>query len=373
MSRQTRTCCIALALSFFFMMSGLGCLSAQAQISYDHKGLATQALENHIRPGYQQLREAMQGLTRDMDALCAAPSENKRIQARAAYSAAALAWAWMEHLRFGPVIKANRYERLAYWPDAKGLGRRQAARALRVQEQSVLDVASLARKSVALQGLTALEVVLYGKGNAVLGKSGGQEEAHKFRCSYGRAIAHNSLSISRDIEAAWSREGSFSRIWLNPGPDNPVYRNPAEVTLELMKAYRYGLELVREHKLIPPLGMRHPGQRPSRPQYAMSALSIPALSSALNGVMHLYAEGGLEQRLKKKLPDIAKLISVELKAVKGLLRKVALPGPEAFKDEAARNVLISTGFPLKNAIKTGGEALLASAGLTIGFNAGDGD
>lgn len=338
---------------------------------YDHRGLAREALEGHIRPGYAGLAKEAGTLVERIGALCEAPSREALARARDGFRETVLAWSRVEHLRFGPIVQEHRYERMAFWPDVRGLGRRQVWNAIRKRDQSVLDVKSLAGKSVALQGLTALETVLhYGKGADALAAGDGKGT---FRCGYGLAIARNLQDIATHVRDEWEGEEGFARRWLNPGPDNPVYRKDAEVTLELVKAFNYGLELVRDAKLLGPLGMRSPGGKPSRPQYAESGLSVPSVVAGVEGVRHLYEEGGLRERLRAAMPGMADVIDFEFGTALRLASEIPFDGPEAFTNEDAKGKLIAMSYPLKNAVETGGGALGHVAGLAIGFNAGDGD
>jgi len=105
-------------------------------------------------------------------ALCAKPSPVALKDTQRAFATTVEAWSLVEAIRFGPVAQQQRYDRIFYWPDPKGLGTRQVRKALEKQDQSVTDVNSLASKSVALQGLSALEYLLYGDGAATLAKGG---------------------------------------------------------------------------------------------------------------------------------------------------------------------------------------------------------
>lgn len=357
---------LALAL-FCFAMQANGAGAAD----YDHRGLAREALEGHIRPGYERLANDAGALVERVEVLCETPSPEALAGARESFRAVALAWSGMEHLRFGPIVREHRYERMAFWPDVRGLGRRQVWNAIRKQDESVLDAKGLAEKSVALQGLTALELVLYyGEGGDALARKDGKSA---FRCGYALAISRNLQNIASRVRDGWEGEQGFARQWLNPGPDNQMYRKDAEVTLELVKAFDYGLELVRDAKLIGPLGMRGSGGKPSSPQYAESRLSVPAIVAGIEGVKHLYAAGGLEQRLAGSMPGMADLINVELENALRLASEIPVEGAKAFTGKKAKGKLIAMSYPLKNAVETGGGALGHVAGLAIGFNAGDGD
>src|SRR3546814_4200550 len=106
-----------------------------------------------------------------------------------------------EFLRFGPLVAANRYERIYFWPDPRGITLRQVQGLLGQADGSMPDAAGLATQSVALQGLPALEYVLYGKAGLLAASeaqatdSGKANAENKTRaCAYATAVAGNPRS-----------------------------------------------------------------------------------------------------------------------------------------------------------------------------------
>jgi predicted lipoprotein len=156
------------------MLLGLGCLAAtQAQAEADHAAIAQASLENYIRPGYANFAESAASLDKSVQALCGQPSDERLKAARGVFAEAVAAWSRVEPIRFGPVERDHRHDRIFYWPDPKGLGTRQIRDALAKQDASVTEATSLAGKSVALQGLPALEYLLYGEDAASLNVESG--------------------------------------------------------------------------------------------------------------------------------------------------------------------------------------------------------
>ena len=84
------------------------------------------------------------------------------------------------------MTKENRLERILFWPDRKSTGLKQVQRALAEKDATATNPAKLKGKSVAMQGLGALEFVLFGTGAEKLAGPG-----EDYRCAYGRAIAGN--------------------------------------------------------------------------------------------------------------------------------------------------------------------------------------
>src|SRR5262245_6288435 len=225
----------------------------------DHAAIALAALNEVIRPGYAVLAEETAALSENVGALCQAPSAASLEAARKAFASAVAAWSKVEILRFGPIAQDHRYESLFFWPDPKGLGDRQIRDAIAKHDESVTKPEALSGKSVALQGLPALEYLLYGNGAEALTAP---SEGGAFRCAFARAVAANSEAIAKSVAEDW-REGSpYEKSFLAPGPDATPYRAPKEVTLELFKSFIAGIELVRDQKFGKPLGASPEEARP---------------------------------------------------------------------------------------------------------------
>ncbi len=349
---------------------------AGAKSDFDHPGLAREALDRHIRPGYARLTEVGSVLRQRLDEGCDAPTPAWRKAADAAFAEMVRAWSRIEHIRFGPIAGAHRHARMAYWPDPKGVGGHQVKRALRRQDPAVTRQADLAKKSVALQGLTALEIVLFKAG-------GGAHQADQhvgFRCAYAQAIAANLVTISRQVSKSWGDDTrGYARTWLNPGPENAVYRAPEEVSHALVLAFTTSLESVRDIQLMKPLGLGKSGVnrrrflRRTRPAYVASGLSIAALRANLEGLHHLFDAGGLGARVAANSPSVERRIRRELIGTITKLEPLEPLGARAYTDETARDTLVAAGFSLKVAFVLGGQLLADATGLVLGFGADDGD
>jgi hypothetical protein len=235
-----------------------------AHAEADHAAIAKASLEQYIRPGYAQLTQSTDALKQSVAALCGKPSPAALKDTQDAFAATVEAWSVVEPIRFGPVAQEHRFERIFYWPDPKGLGTRQIRDALAKQDKSVTEPARLIGKSVALQGLPALEYLLYGDGAATLGKIGAEGT---FRCSFAEAVAGNLAGIAKDIVDGWQDGAPYTKSYLEPGPTNAAYHTPKEVTLELFKTFTAGIEWVRDQKLAKTLG---PKPEQARPQLAPS-------------------------------------------------------------------------------------------------------
>ena len=95
-----------------------GAASAAEHGAFDHAGLARQALEKHIQPGYAALVSAAAALTKSLDAYCARRTNEQQRSMERAFDGLVTAWGRIEHIRFGPITEDNRLERIVETRDA---------------------------------------------------------------------------------------------------------------------------------------------------------------------------------------------------------------------------------------------------------------
>lgn len=353
-----------------------GLLAAQPCLAFDHAGVARQALERHIRPGYDHFANAAGRFEAATAALCGAPSTARLKKTRAAFRDTVLAWGRVEHIGFGPVTEEKRRDRLVFWPDRKGLGRKQVENLIAASASTPLAAEALSGKSVAVQGLTAFDVVGFGPGSeALAGRSGAG------RCRYAAAVAANVAGIARAVKTGWTDPTGFSAVWLNPGPENPHFLDAAETTRALVRAFIDGLEVTRDSRLAGPLGFKDRTLRPLAPPFPNSHLAVPLIAADIEGLSALLKDSGFldegvvaspgapSNETAATLRAIAEELGLAIKAAK----KAAALSPTPFTDPKGKEQLVLMGFPLRNARFTGGAALSSAAGLGIGLNASDGD
>lgn len=355
-------------LLFAAVASGFYAFAAHADT--DHAAIARAALGEVIRPGYAALAETTATLSAKVQTLCAQPSVATLKETRDAFSGAVAAWSRVEIFRFGPVIQDHRFERLFYWPDPKGLGLKQIRDALAKKDEAVTDPQTLSAKSVALQGLPALEDLLYSDGSEALAKGGGDGA---FRCRFAASIAANDARIAKDVEEGWGDGAPFTKTFLDPSPSDPAYHAPKEVTLDLFKAFTTGIELVRDQKLAKPLGATPAEAKPKLAAFWRSGLTFANMAGNLDGVRALFAKGGFAQVVAQDSPGVENSILFDLDHAIEVLRGIDKPIAEAVKDEGLRTKLEALRVSLKSAAQTAGDMIARGAGLSFGFNAMDGD
>ena len=341
---------------------------APAHAEADQAAIVNAALTKVIRPGYADLTKGAAALDADVQSLCAQPSAAALEKTKESFAKAVSAWSRVEILRFGPILQDRRYERIFYWPDPKGIGLRQVQTALRTQDQSVTQAETLQDKSVALQGLPALEYLLYGEDAETLAGADGA-----FRCSFATGIAANMQDIAQDTAEGWREGADYAKAFLGPVPEDPLYHTPKEVTLELFKAFTGGIELVRDQKIAKTLGASPDEARPRLAPLWRSGLSFQNMAGNIAGVRKLFADGGLAALAAGESPGVEPSVEFDLDHAVEMLSGIDVPMQEAATDAELRGRLEALRVALKSAAQTASDLISRAAGLSFGFNAMDGD
>jgi len=351
----------ALALGFALSMAALPALAAP-------NAPVTAAIDGFIRPAYQAFRQQAGKLDTAMAGLCAKPGDATLDTARDAFRSTVEAWSEVESIRFGPVTEDNRQDRILFWPDRKSIGLKQVQAALAEQDATALDAATLAGKSVAMQGLGALEFVLFGSGAEDLqGKDGA------YRCGYGKAIGANLEAMAQAIDTAWSDPDGIARQWANPGPENPLYRTDDEAVTELFNVFVHGLEMVRDVRFNGFLGKQADDDKPKQAIFWRSGATAASLRHDLAGLRKLFDASGLAGGLDADNAWIGQSIAFEFGNAERALAALDQPTAELLAEPGLRKKLDYARIVSSSLSELFGVRLAGALGLSAGFSSLDGD
>lgn len=356
----------------FFRAAAIGlllCLTGAANAAeIDVKAVVAKSIGDFVRPGYSRFRDTTASLGQAVNSLCKTPSYASLGAARDAFSATVDSWSSIEIIRFGPVTEKNRLERILFWPDRKSIGLKQVQAVLADKDPTATDATQFAGKSVAMQGLGALEFVLYGTGAEEL--SG---EAGTFRCAYGLAISKNLETISGELATEWADPAGFSQKWREFGPQNPLYRDGSEALAELLEVFINGLELIRDQRLGGFLGADEKADKPRQAVFWRSGKTADVLAANMEGLKALLDASGIAPAL----PETARWIgqSADFEFNNAITAAKAARGPvaEVLADPAKRGKLAYFGMVTSSLSEIFGTRLTAELGLTAGFSSLDGD
>lgn len=324
-------------------------------------------LHGYVRPAYDQLGDRFQALEQTTARLCETPSAEALESMRSAFDAAALAWAGIEWFRTGPAMAENRLERILFYPDRKSTGLKQVQRALRSENADVVSPKKLAQKSVAMQGLGALEYLVFGTGS-----DGLADASSPFRCRFAAAVASNLSTIAGELQQGWEEGQAYPALFVRPVPENPFFRDDTEALNMVLGTMIHGLEAIRDIRIGGFL--REPGNdRAASAVYRRAGLTLESVAAGLAGLERLFNQSGIELVLPDGKSNLADQVRFEFN--QSIRTALSLQGnlEELLADETSRQKIVYLQYSIHYIIRRLDEEFAPAAGLAAGFSFGDGD
>ncbi|WP_375452520.1 imelysin family protein [uncultured Devosia sp.] len=341
---------------------------AMAQMVTTPSEVMRGAVNNFIRPAMDDFQMRTGALDQAMAGLCRQPAAETLAAAHAAFAQAAQSFGRIEAVRIGPIMEENRAERILFWPDRKGIALKQVQAILASADASATDAASLKGKSVAVQGLTALEFVLYGTGFETLKETDGS-----FRCRYGAAVAQNLGDIAGELVALWADETGIALHLMRPSAQFVDYRTPVEAQEELVGILSHGVEAVRDTRLNPFLAKGDAAAKPRLALFWRSGLTVPMLAANIDGLRALFVLSGIAGGVSGDAAALPMAIEAQFDVADAALAQVTAPVEAAVADPAQAQALADIVVATQQLGTLIGEQLSTALGLSVGFSSLDGD
>ncbi len=328
--------------------------SAQLQ-AYDFQRIA----DLHVLPVYQKL--AKQTVELDEAAKTSCDKQNRAnteiLQHKS--SDAFLAWQGAQHLRFGPVQFFSREHRFAFWPDKRGVVGKQLNKLIQDPILSTKDF-DLTKKSIALQGFSALERLIYVN-----------PRLDDKQCVLVKAITNNLRNMSEGILNDWvAGNDSYLKYFSKPNSKNLIYKTESELASELLNSFYTELELMIKQKLDRPLGSSLEKARGKLAEAWRSESALSAIHENLNACYMLYqvtfapelADNALQKQIESAFQDaFATLTTINVPL------SVAVGSADQRADvEQLRSQLLH----IKHLVT---RDMASQLNLSLGFNSLDGD
>ncbi len=353
----------------------LWCLSPVAVLAASPWPTVNRAVVNeHIVPRYQHLVEVTAELEKHSRKFCAAPDENGLADLRAEFQRTMDAWMAIQHVRFGPVELYLRYNRFQLWPDKHNTAERQLSKTLTEQDVSQLADDKFPYASVALQGLSAYERLLF-DGDANINRFLGMEQ-DSYPCRLLEAIAHNLSRMSADVHHEWiAGTPSYLDIVLDAGHGNSYFQSSDEFSARLLNNLYTSLQFIVDQKLLYPLGASPAEANQRRAESWRSRRSLRNIALNLEAAESLYltAYSAPLKAADKRNEGLDREIKVTFSRALDAVRDIKLPLYDALQTGPGRQSvehLLAVTSDLKSLL---GGPLPAALGLSLGFNSLDGD
>ena len=372
---RRRRFCLALAAAPIAAplagLAGLGWPSAGARAQSPAPDMAVdfvrRALDRVIIPDYERFAAATEAFAGSAAGGCADIET-----LRAGFHDAMDAWQAVQAVRFGPVEREERHFRIQFWPDKRNLTARHLGQFIQDADESALAPETLAAHSIAVQGFPALERLLFEDAEAL---TAGNAEAD-FRCRLVAAIARNLANIAAAIVAEWPED---RRLMTAPGPKNPTYRDGSEALRAIHGAMSGGLDAVVMLKLEPVLGDGPEDVRARLAENWRSARSLRNIALNLRSADRLFrADGAADYSFDaflraSELGRLADRIGRGLTDGADRARDIGPDFATAFAAEGGYTGALLLRDQVGGARAAVSRELAAALGLTLGFNALDGD
>lgn len=319
-----------------------------------------------IAPAYAQMRACAQQLETTVQAHCAAPTADQSAL-ESTWRGLMRAWQRVQHIAVGPIEDANRRFRMQFYPDNNDAVERGVDNALKGSEP--LTQAAIANQSVGVQGLPALEYLLFsigGLNDAVAGPR---------RCELAGAIATNVKVLSAEVSGPWQDGGAFIDDFTNARGD---FIEADDVLVAILESLGIQSEFIADRKLKPALPSYRNVPGLESPYAEHSAANIAANLAAFRRLFD--ASAAEAYRLRDYLERaheaeaVTALIAEQLQAAEAALLAIGEDGrslEQVVNDQASPDVEALYDAFQKLADLTV-EAAVA-AGVELGFNFQDGD
>jgi predicted lipoprotein len=319
-------------------------------------------VDQYAVPAYQKLYQNSQQLQKSNEAFCTELSDKSFTQLQDSFHNTMDTWQFIQTFRLGPAGKFMRSFRLEMWPDRSNAAAKHLRKLLAETNPRNLEPAQFIKASVAVQGLSAMERILFAKDSSY--KDYQTEGKANFRCQLLSAISLNVQSISKDLLSAWENE--YRDIIAKPSKDNDFFETDKEVASQFLNELSTQLQAVIEQKFDRPIA----GDKflVTKAESWRSQRSLRNIVLNLQSTQSLYktafAPHIADENLRKKqlaLFDTALLVGKDL----------MMPLASAYADKRdALQDWIEAIKNLKNSIST---ELPTAIDIQLGFNSLDGD
>lgn len=361
-----------LAGTMLLTATGVSAGSVEAlPIRKSHATMVMDTIDKFVVPRVEALTKRTDDLTAAIDAVCKQGDDATRKAAAAAFADTVRAWGGLDFIRFGPVAREHRLERIFFWPDPRGFASKQLNQLLAAKKPELLAPGALASQSVAVQGLTALEILIFDEKTPL---GAGTDEATKYRCALAGAVAANLHATAGAISAGWQGSDGFRMKMLTPGSDNALYKDASETVRDVVKAMAMGLELCRDRFVVPEL-TAVTADPPRRVRLAFEAAGLTGayLEASLVALKELFETIGLDAYVPVDKPWMVAFLPTAWNSLLADAKHLDELRANERGSEAHLHALRKMRFDLSGIRQIVFKELAPNADIEMGLNELDGD
>ena len=326
------------------------------------------ASDEVVVSGYKSFGAASVALITSIDSLCSSPSDATLASTQKAYSDVVVSWSKVETIKIGPVLNDNRQERILFYPDKSGSGLKQITAALTAKDEAALTPEKMQGASVALQGLGAMEYVLFGKGFEELKTADGA-----YRCKFGQAIATGLLTQSDTLTSEWTKADGIAHDFKHPSSSNPLFQTDKQAVTALLGTLVHGLDMIRKQRISSFYSAKDNVSNPKKAIFWRSGNTMASVVANLEGLADLWGKSGMKTLLKGDSTAYGGNIDFNFKSAISAAKAANLPLDQALADDKQRAKLDFMLLTIADLYKLLSEDVGKAIGLGAGFSFSDGD
>ncbi|ABC27099.1 predicted periplasmic lipoprotein [Hahella chejuensis KCTC 2396] len=354
-----------LAASALSLSSG----AAAESLEKEYLQILQQARSDIIVPAHAQLSAKVQALKAKTTALCEETNAQSLEHAQQAWREAMQTWMSVSLIQFGPLQEQDRRLRMQSWPIREKLLER-AVEALASGSDPLQ--AAINNGSIAIQGLPAIEYLLFGK-NALDKLQSADQGAR--RCQALTAIASHSVDLATELEKEW--KGGFGDNFENPFEADGNLSVPQESVDEYLNGLMTGIQQITANKVATPMGLEGRSAKLKALESFHSRNSIANIRNNLSALRRFYMGGdgyGLDDfLLSRESAAMHKKITGLLDGVDAQLAQIDFALEDAVND-AEKNAKVKKLYEALRQLQAAVEKeLFPVIGVTRDFNSEDGD
>ncbi len=228
---------LALFVSCFLL------ISSPARADLDYQAIDIRLSQQVFEPAFSRLSQSASAQARLWDAACRQGSEPPIDDLRQAFHQVSDNWADVFHWNIGPITHFLRRDRFYHWPERRNSIGKSLSRLMASKDPSKLQVERFKKASVAVQGLPALERILFEKSDVL---------QDPWACQIGQAIALNLAAISNEVLSAWRQDVAAP---LQAGTANPdFFEEPIDFLNRVFNELTTGYAIIVDQKILPVMG-----------------------------------------------------------------------------------------------------------------------
>ena len=225
---------------------------SQSAVALDWSETNKAITDEFALPRFEQMLDSSKQLETQTETFCQKGGDEAFEKTRGEFHKMMDAWQQIQILRTGPQEMFMRSFRLQMWPDRSNTGAKQIRKLLAEKNPDALKPEVFRRSSTAVQGLSAIERLIYAKDiTAVDFHNDGKAS---YRCQLLSAITVNISSISSNLLKAW--QGDHKKLLATPSEENEMYDSHKEVATLLLKEVATELQAVYDQKFKRPVNKR---------------------------------------------------------------------------------------------------------------------